>query len=351
MKALSPHDCDWALLTNPKDVAYCTGFLGGDSYLLVGPRERVVISDFRYEEELAPVRPLATIHIRQGPMTRAVADLLRAHGVRRCAVQGDVMTLAERDALAKAAGRDVRLVPVAGLVSALRAVKDEHEVRLIRAAVRVQEQALLAVLPTIRPGQTELEVAARLEAEMKTRGSREPGFQSIVAARANSSLPHYRPGPVRLVAGKALLIDWGAVVEGYHSDMTRTFALARWHPTIREIYQIVLDAHRAAAAALAPGRSTREIDAIARGYITRHGYGPQFGHGLGHGIGLDGHENPRLSHMGGDTPLQPGMVVTIEPGIYLPGVGGVRLEDDYLITPRGAENLCTLPLDQDWSTL
>ncbi|MDX2131087.1 MAG: Xaa-Pro peptidase family protein [Planctomycetota bacterium] len=349
--ALAAHDCDWVLVTNPLDVAYLTGFLGGDSYLLAGQRERVIISDFRYEEELVPVRALARVHIRREPMVRAVAGLLADRSIRRVAIQAETVTLASRDALAEAAGAGVTLVPVRDLVAPLRAVKDETEVRAIRAAARIQEQALLAVLPTIRPGQTELEVAARIEAEMKTRGSSAPGFETIVAARANGSLPHYRPHKVKLAANRPLLIDWGAVVDGYHSDMTRTFSLGRWPAPIREIYDVVLDAHRAAAAALAPGRTTREIDAIARGYISRHGYAERFGHGLGHGLGFNAHEEPFLSHIAAATTLREGMVVTIEPGIYLPGVGGVRLEDDYLITARGAENLCSLPLDAGWATL
>jgi Xaa-Pro aminopeptidase len=349
--SLAPHDAEWMLVTNPMDVAYLTGFLGGDSYLLVGPSENTIISDFRYQEELEPVRTLANIHIRKGSLPAAVGEVFRAKSVTRCVIQPDAVTLAEHDALRRHVGEDCSLIPVPGLVMTLRAIKDAAEVARIRAAVRIQEGALLAVLKTIRPGQTELEVAARIEGEMKTRGSREPGFQTIVAARANGSLPHYRPRATTLARNQPLLIDWGAVCDGYHSDMTRTFALGRWPAKIREIYEIVLDAQQMAAAALSPGKSTREIDAIARNHIARHGYGEHFGHGLGHGIGFNGHEEPRLTHMLPETTLQPGQVVTIEPGIYLPGIGGVRIEDDYLITEKGAENLCSLPKDLKWATL
>jgi Xaa-Pro aminopeptidase len=141
------------------------------------------------------------------------------------------------------------------------------------------------------------------------------------------------------------------VCGGYHGDMTRTFTLGRWPAKIREIYEIVLDAQQMAAAALAPGKSTHEIDAVARAHITRHGYGEQFGHGLGHGIGRNGHEDPRLHPLHTNSELEPGQVVTVEPGIYLPGVGGVRIEDDYVITETGARNLCTLPKDLKWATL
>lgn len=339
------------LITNPLDVAYLTGFLGGDSYLLTGPRGSTIISDFRYQEELEPVRGLATIFIRKGAMAGAVGEVFGSLGVTRCGVQPEYVTLHEQDSLARAAGPDRTLTPVPGLVQQMRIIKDEVEIDWIRKAVRIQEASLLAVLPTLKPGQTELEVAARIESEMKTRGSREPGFQTIVAARANGSLPHYRPERVTLARNQPLLIDWGAIFKGYHSDMTRTFALGKWPVKVREVYEVVLEAQQAAAAALAPGKSTREIDAIARGIIAAAGYGEAFGHGLGHGLGLNGHEEPRLTHMLVESVLAVGQVVTVEPGIYLPGVGGVRIEDDYLITGAGAENLCRLPKDLIWATL
>jgi Xaa-Pro aminopeptidase len=254
------------------------------------------------------------------------------------------MTIAERAGLARrlGAGGAKRLTDTTGLVARLRVIKDAHEIGLIRKAARIQEAALKAVLPTIKPGQSELEVAARLESEMKTRGSSEAGFQTIVAAGANGSLPHYRPGSKKLSAGKPVLIDWGAVYKGYHADMTRTFALGKWPAKLREVYGVVLEAQMAAAAALGPGKSTADIDNVARAHITRHGYGEFFGHGLGHGIGLSGHEEPRLTNMLAPTRLEAGMVVTVEPGVYLSGVGGVRIEDDYVITEHRAENLCSL---------
>lgn len=359
------------LVTNPKDVGFLTGFLGGDSYLLVpagtGTSAAAVptlISDFRYKEEVEPVEAagLARLFIRSQSMLEAVAEVLTgflgsetAGGGTdaRIAVQAEHMTIAERAAIGRKLGQGgaKRLVDTAGLLSRLRVVKDEFEIGLIRKAAKIQEAALLAVLPTIKAGQTEMEVAARLEAEMKSRGSSEPGFQTIVAAGPNGSLPHYRAGAKKLAAGKPVLIDWGAVYQGYHSDMTRTFTLGKWPPKIREIYQVVLEAQMAAAAAIAPGKTTVEIDGIARKHITKAGYGEFFGHGLGHGIGLNGHEEPRLTNMLTATKLEPGMVVTVEPGIYLPGVGGVRIEDDYVVREDGAENLCSLKKDAEWCTL
>jgi Xaa-Pro aminopeptidase len=341
------------LVTNPKDVGYLTGFLNGDSYLLVPAAARVrpvMISDFRFEEELEPVRALAQVVIRTGPMIDAVARVVRETVGKPAglAVQGEHLTLALRAALVEKLGAEV--LETGGLVSGLRVIKDQAEIELITKAVRIQEKALEDVLDDIAPGMTELEVAGRLEAAMKARGSSEPGFQSIIAAGAHGSLPHYRPGPTKLAANKTVLIDWGAVFKGYHSDMTRVVSLGKWPAKIREIYAIVLEAQEAAAAALAPGKSTAQIDGVARGIIERAGYGPRFGHGLGHGLGLDGHEEPRLTHMLAPSTLAPGMVVTVEPGIYLPGVGGVRIEDDYVVTPSGAKRLNTLPKTLEWAS-
>ncbi|MBC7834748.1 MAG: aminopeptidase P family protein [Phycisphaerales bacterium] len=345
------------LVTNPKDVGYLTGFLNGDSYLLVPAdpgADAVIISDFRFQEELEPVRTggIARVHIRKRSMLEAVTDVVGGSVRGPLAVQAEHVTVSLRQSLAdKLSNGDAsRLIDTTNLVGRLRAVKDELEIALITHAARIQEAALLAVLPTIKPGQTELEIAGLLEAEMKSRGSSEPGFQSIIAAGAHGSLPHYRPSGYRLEKNRPLLVDWGAVFQGYHSDMTRTFALGKWDPKIAEIYRIVLDAQEMAAAALAPGKTTTEIDAIARQHIASHGYGEYYGHGLGHGMGLDGHEEPRLSNMLAASTLVPGQVVTVEPGIYLPGIGGVRIEDDYVITATGAKNLCTLPKSMEWAS-
>lgn len=352
-KALASHGVDAVLVTDPIDVGYLTGFLGGDSYLLLPATARskpVVISDFRYQEELEPLKPAVSIHIRRGSFGDSIKTLSGGMQLGSIAVQGEHVSLAQFDTLGKAVGKK-KLRPITGLVTDLRIRKDETEIAQIRRAVRVQEAALLAVLPTIEPGQTELEIAARLEAEMKSRGSSQPGFNTIVAAGANGSLPHYRPQRVKVRKNQPLLIDWGSVVEGYHGDMTRTFAVGNWSKTMIEIYDIVHEAHLAAAAALAPGKSTREIDGIARDHIAKAGYAEYFGHGLGHGMGMQGHEDPRLNPLYADRVLEPGHVVTIEPGIYLPGVGGVRLEDDFVVTERGAKNLCSLPMDRGWATL
>jgi Xaa-Pro aminopeptidase len=369
----APLEADHALVTAPTDVAYLTGFLGGDSYLLVPlvasarGGKPTIISDFRFDEELAPQRGWCNVLMRNGPMSKGVERALGEAKARRIVVQAEHVTLALKQSLAKSATAAVsgaKLVEGSGLVSQLRIIKDVHEVSLIRAAVKVQQEALLATLDAITPkaiakGLRECDIAATLEWEMKRRGSSQPAFESIVAAGSTGSLPHYRPGTRKLRAKDTLLIDWGATVGGYRSDMTRTLGIgggldapargSKRTNVMRDIYRITEEAHYRAVAMLGPGASTREVDRAARDHIKDAGFGERFGHGLGHGIGMHVHEGPSLSHVAEPTTLRAGMVVTIEPGIYLPGVGGVRLENDYLITDDGAENLCSLPMGLEWA--
>ncbi len=340
---------DALLISNARDISYLTPFSGEDSNALVTSRRLIVLSDFRFAEELDAVRDIAEVAMRDGAMVDLIKRLALDLDPETLAIQAEHVTVATRARLARAVGAK-RLRDTTGLLAGLRVRKDEAEIRLIRKAARIQQQALEALLPTLEPGQREREVAARLELEMRLRGASGPSFDTIVAARANGSLPHARPGSTRLAANQPVLIDWGARHAGYCSDMTRTFAFGRWPRKIAEIYPIVLDAWHAGAAAVRPGARCADVDRAARRVIEEAGFGERFGHGLGHGIGLDIHENPRLSRHSDET-LEPGMVVTVEPGIYLPGVGGVRIEDDLLVTDRGYRNLCSLPKDMDWATL
>ncbi|MCA9312494.1 MAG: aminopeptidase P family protein [Phycisphaerales bacterium] len=351
-KEMSRRGLDAILITNEPDIHYLTGFPGEDSYAFVTSRGRpTVISDFRFQEALGALKGSLTPHIRATStrITQAARDVADETGARCIGIQAEHVTLATREALAKALGAS-RIKPEEDLLTELRLIKDDSEVRIIRKAVRIQQDALLATLPTIRPGQTEFEICARLEYEMKARGADGPSFHTIVAAQANGSLPHYRPGKKKTAAGRPLLIDWGARVGGYASDLTRTFSLGRWSPKMREIYTIVLDALEAGCAAVKPGRPCCEVDEVARSLIRDAGYGDAFGHSLGHGIGLDIHEGPRLAATC-NIVLKPGMIVTVEPGIYLPGIGGVRIEDDVLVTDKGHKRLSSLPRDLQWATL
>ena len=341
------------LVTNPPDVRYLTSFHGEASWLIIGPGKPVVISDFRLAEDLAPIRSLAKVVIRSGEtMVDAVAKVM-GRGRTKLGVPRAHLTLDEYAQLTSALGAS-RLVATGGLIGALRERKDAGEVTVLRKAIRMQEAALRNVLPTIEPGQTESEVCALLEYEMKALGADGPSFETIIAAGANSSKPHARPGRTKVRRGQLLLIDWGACVQGYHGDLTRTFTIGKWPRKFEDIYSIVLDAQLAAIDAIKPGILSSDVDKVARDIITKAGYGDAFGHGLGHGIGLNIHEAPSLGRTASGRPpsvLQPGMVVTVEPGIYLPGAGDVRIEDDVLVTERGRRVLSTLPKDKKWAKL
>jgi len=203
---------------------------------------------------------------------------------------------------------------------------------------------MVAALARLSPGMSELEFAAALEYEMKVRGASGPSFETCVSAGTNSAVIHYMSAGA-LIEEETLLVDWGAISDGYCSDMTRTYGVGHFPKKIGELYDIVLDAQRAAIDACAPGRQCAEIDGVARGLITKAGYGEHFGHGLGHGLGLDVHEPPFFNQQATGVVLEPGMVMTVEPGIYLPGVGGVRIEDDVLITDNGHRVLTDFPKD------
>ncbi|MCB9849016.1 MAG: M24 family metallopeptidase [Phycisphaeraceae bacterium] len=346
--ALRGLGCDAALITNPRDIRYLTGFCGDDSYAVVSSRSVVVISDFRFEEDLRVVDGIARVHLRTGDIVEALRTVVGDLKPEALAFQSEHVSVHLRGRLAKAVGAR-RLKPTVGLLSTLRLIKDESEIRTIRRAVKIQERALLATLETVRPGQSEAAIAATLEHHLKSLGAEGTSFSTIVAARANGSKPHAVPGKAKTAKNQPLLIDWGALVDGYCSDMTRTVCLGRWPKPLEAVYEFVLEAQVEACKAVKPGITAGEVDTVAREIIAGAGFGDRFGHGLGHGIGLDIHEGPRLAK-GIDTVLRPGMIVTIEPGVYLPGIGGVRIEDDVLVTAVGAKNLCSLPKSLDWAT-
>ncbi|MEI8198152.1 MAG: Xaa-Pro peptidase family protein, partial [Phycisphaerae bacterium] len=343
------------LVTNYQDVSYLTGFEGDDSYLVVTEDRALLISDSRYAEQIAREAPWIKTRIRTKGMLFETAQVLVRLKVHKIGVQDEALTLAQlsglKEQLADVAGkkaREIKFVPVHEMVVALRHVKDETEIRLIEESIGIAEQALEALRELVIPGMTENEIASLLVHEMRKRGASGPSFDTIVAAGANGSLPHYRPGETKLPAKGSLLIDWGARYKGYCSDLTRVWFIGSIPPPLGEVYRVVLEAQQAAIAAIAPGKTGRQIDKIARDIITKAGYGAQFGHGLGHGFGRDIHEAIALSKLS-KTTLQPGMVVTVEPGVYLPGVGGVRIEDDVLVTSNGCRMLSQLPRDLDWA--
>ena len=331
------------LVTNPHDTRYLTGFVGDDSWALIPVRgsKVYILSDFRFEEQIQKEAPHAVVVMRKKSLAEELAALARRLKADKVAVQSDYVTLSMRKALAKHLGARRILAADDGLITQ-RAVKDTNEVKAIRKALAIQQQAFRETCGFIKPGLSEYQVAAYLEYRMRALGADGVSFPSIVAVDANASLPHAVPGKTKVKAGGSVLIDWGAKCGGYCSDLTRVVALGKMKPKVREIYQIVLDAQMAAIDAIRPGKRQSEIDAIAREVIRKAGYGDRFGHSLGHGIGLDIHELPVLAGKA-DGVLEPGQVVTVEPGIYLPGIGGVRIEDDVLVTPKGHKVLSDLP--------
>ena len=334
------------LVTNFPDVSYLTGFEGDDSWAVVTPKNIWLITDSRYEEQVQRECPWVRTVVRRQGLALEVARIVMREKIEKLGIQQDILTLRQLEILQKElkkAGR-VKLAPVLEMVLTLRAVKDAREVSLIERASVIAEDAFLAVKASLRVGMTENEIAAALTYEMRKRGAQDSSFDAIVGINANASLPHYRPGEVRLEKDSFILVDWGARFAGYCSDHTRMIFMAEPPRKIREIYGIVKQAQLAAIEAIKPGCTGRQVDKIARDIIKKAGYGKCFRHGLGHGIGRNIHEQVPISWHAKNV-LEPGMIITIEPGIYLPGIGGVRLEDDILVTPTGHRVLGELPKD------
>ena len=234
------------------------------------------------------------------------------------------------------------MIPLNDVMVNLRKVKDNHEIQIIRQSIEIAESAYKAIRRQLKIGQTENQLAGRLIFEMRSRGASGTSFPPIIAAGSTSSLPHYRPADRPVKKNQPLLFDWGAVYKGYCSDLTRTLLIGKVSPRMKKIYEVTLEAQLTAISFLRPGATTRQADAAGRKVIEKAGFGKYFGHGLGHGLGRDIHELPYMRKTAGDEELTPGMVVTVEPGIYLPGEGGVRIEDDVLITATGREVLSSL---------
>ena len=349
--ALGEYKIDALLLTHPGDLAYLSDFSGEDSVGVLTQDSFTLVTDFRYTEQAAIECPWLGVKLREGKMSEALCEVLRSLKAKRVGFESGFTTyatvhtlIAALDEAATKAREKFRpaFVPLDNVMVGLRKIKDAHEIAILRQSVKVAEAAFTTLKSLIRPGQTENHLAGQLVFELRSRGASDSSFPVIIAAGANSSLPHYRPQNVKVANNSPLLIDWGALYNGYCSDLTRTLAVGKAAAKFKEIYGIVLEAQLAALDFLRPGVTTFDADAVARDHITQAGYGEQFGHSLGHGIGRDIHEQPSLRKTGTSEPLEAGMVVTVEPGIYLPGVGGVRIEDDVLITETGCEILSSL---------
>ena len=341
--ALQEREADVLLVTDLVNVRWLTGFTGSNAAAVVAREgSRRFVTDFRYltqsAEEVDPAweREIAV------DLLAGVVKGLPSSGELRVAFDDAHMSVKDHGRLAGMLRAGIELVPAGGAIEALRAVKDADELEAIRAAARLADDALTEVLGRGLVGRTEREVALDLEFTMRRMGAQAASFPPIVAAGEHGALPHATPREVAIPAGTLVVVDWGAQLDGYASDCTRTYSTGDIDPRDGEVYALVLHAQEAALAAVRPGPSGREVDAVARSIIDAAGHAEHFGHGLGHGVGLDVHEGPRLSKQG-ETALAAGMVVTVEPGVYVPGAVGVRIEDLVIVTDDGAEVVSSLP--------
>jgi Xaa-Pro aminopeptidase len=336
---------DSFLITNPVSVTYLTGFSGESSYLILGGKRTILVSDARFTEQIAEECPGLRTHIRPPAKNiyQAATEVLNSLGYRDVGFESAHLTVAELETMSGLA-EAVRWKPGRDRVENMRAVKDPSEVAQIREAIAIAERAFAMFYAMLRPEDSEKDLSDHLEYYIRRAGGRCSSFPSIVAVGERAALPHAPPTSRRLGESELLLVDWGAAGRFYKSDLTRVLATRKISPKLEKVYTVVLNAQERALRAIRPGAKAQDIDAEARTTIAEAGFGQFFGHGLGHGIGLQVHEAPAL-RQNSETILEAGMVVTVEPGIYLPGWGGVRIEDDVLVTQDGCEVLTSVTKD------
>lgn len=330
------------LLTEQPDVFYFTGFTGGDSWAVLTPRKATIITDGRYALQARQQAPNARTVVRRDSIVACLAAVLKKSAIRRIGFIADQVAVGLHDKLTQACKRIIWRPAHHHTLLELRQIKSPPELARIRKALAVAQSSFRDLLNDLKPGLTERQVAADLEYRMRSAGADKSAFDIIVACGKNAAKPHATTTSAKLTAGKPIVIDFGAAVGQYCCDLTRTVWLGKMSKKFRDIYKICLEAQAEAIAAVKPGVRASDVDKIARTVISRAKCGKYFVHSLGHGFGLDVHEWPVLQGRS-ETVLQPGMVVTVEPGIYVPSVGGVRIEDNVLVTARGCTVLSDLP--------
>jgi Xaa-Pro aminopeptidase len=335
-EAMDVQGLEAMLILKKENRFYISGFTGSTGYLLVTPEEAVMITDFRYTEQATAQCPHCRV-VESKDFFDSLKGELAAKKLTKLGFEKDYVNYGLYETLHSRL-EGVTLEPVSGIVEELRLYKDESELEIMRKAAKIADDAFTHILGFLRPGISEIDVATELEFFMRKQGAKCSAFDIIVASGARSSLPHGVASEKILEAGDFVTMDFGAYYQGYNSDLTRTVVLGQPSDKQREIYDIVLKAQLHALENIKVGMNGREADALARDIIAEHGYGVNFGHSLGHGLGIAVHELPNLS-VKGDMVLKPGMVVTIEPGIYLPNFGGVRIEDDIVLKENGIEIL------------
>ncbi len=328
---LEEKNLDGILIHKPENRRYISGFTGSTGYVLITKTDAKFITDFRYTEQ-ATVQ-CDGFEIIEISSTKTITDVINESVLPRLGVEEDFMTYGEfikfTDKLV-----ETDMVPLEGAILELRSIKTPYEIKNIEKAAGIADEAFKYMLEFTKPGLAELDIALELEFFMRKKGADKLSFETIVASGARSSLPHGVASNKIVEVGDMVTLDYGCVYNGYCSDMTRTIVLGKADDKQKEIYNVVLKAQKTSLEAIRPGITGAELDAIARRIIDDSGYGQYFGHGLGHGVGLEVHELPHINTRG-DVPIQPGMVITIEPGVYIPDFGGVRIEDLVLVTDSG----------------
>jgi Xaa-Pro aminopeptidase len=333
---------DAILFTDMKDIRYLSGFTGSEAVLLVGMSENILLTDSRYVTQAASEVSVCSV-VESRDKAKDIAEQVVPAGVRKLGFQPERVSVAFYNDLLQFLPQ-VELVSLGPEIGGLRVVKDDLEMLQLAKVAEIASEAFLDILSDIQPGKIERDVALKLEFAMRSKGADDKSFDFIVASGERGALPHGRASSRAIRTGELVTIDFGAVLDGYHSDETVTVSVGPPGIRQREIYQIVKDAHDMAIDAIRPGVGLQELDAVARNHILHHGCGDYFGHGLGHGVGLDVHEKPSVSFRGVGV-IQEGMVFTIEPGIYIPGWGGVRIEDTVCVTGDGCRLLTRVPKD------
>jgi Xaa-Pro aminopeptidase len=342
VERLPAMEADAIVVTNLVNVRYLTGYTGSNGVAVIGPETRAFLTDFRYREQAAvEVEDSFDRRISALDLLAGVSEVLPA-GLRRLAFEDGHMTVRARTHLRELLPETIELAPAGDPVEELRAVKEPEEIERVRAASELADAALRQIMAEGLVGRTEVAVADSLERAMRAQGATALSFPSIVAAGPHGALPHARPRDVEISAGELVVIDWGAELDGYNSDCTRTLATGELDDESHAVYELVLEAQLAGLGAVRAGVSGRDADGAARAVIDGGGHAEQFGHGLGHGVGMEVHEAPRLSQRS-DSVLASGNLVTVEPGVYLPGRLGVRIEDLVAVTQSGCEILTGVP--------
>ncbi|SMF87677.1 Xaa-Pro aminopeptidase [Paenibacillus uliginis N3/975] len=330
---LQSHGLSAMLVASPINRRYLTGFTGSAGYVLIIREQSYLLTDFRYMTQ-APQQAAGFKVVEHGAKVMdTVKELLATEGITSLGFEQEHVTYAVFAAYTEQL-KPVSLVPVSGLVEELRIFKDSEELKVMQRAADLADATFSHVLSIVETGKTEREIDLQMEMFMRSHGATSSSFDTIVASGERSALPHGVASERVIQGDEFITFDFGALLDGYCSDLTRTIAVGTPDPKLKEIYDIVLEAQLHALDHIKPGMTGREADALARDIITKYGYGDYFGHSTGHGLGMEVHESPRLSKLSDDV-LKPGMVVTVEPGIYLPGLGGVRIEDDIVITETG----------------